>query len=896
MFLLALRELISRRTATLLAGAGLLTATLGFMILASTSLTTEATLKGDITRAWAAPYDLLVRPTGSATPIETSQGLVRPNFLSSGAGGITLQQLAAIRQIPGVDIAAPIAILGYVYWPGSAPVDISTSVLPGQELQVFRLRVTASADAGMSNVPFSDRYELVAPHGTVHYLGTQNSATMTTTLTFPGGTVDCTSFDPTVIGCWAPNIDCPRCLGQPPSVGAFGRAPGWIESFSQPLLVAAIDPAAEAKLTGLDRCVSQGSFLKAAPLQIKPMTSDPQAEPQASIPALVSTTSFVDETLHVVVEQSPQAPSLGHGATPEQLNSWAQVMSKDFAAQSLYESAIGVQGLIPGATLFVRPGDIVYQQTATDHLVAELQKQDLNVYDDRLIQAPLLQQVPPEALDNWFRPLTQADWDNTSANAHSAIATWLPTGTYDPACLPGFNQLGAGQLATYSPPEVTLPSGKKLLPTRSVGAYVNTPPLLLTTLEAAQFFSDPIQYPGGLGNKFISAVRIRISGVDTPGPVSNARLTRVAAAIKEATGLSVDIIRGSSPISIQIDLPAGKFGRPALTVTEPWAVKGVAFKFLRAVSAQNLALFGLVLVNAMVLVGETGYISAVRRQREFGVLRALGWQTLSIAWLVELEMLMLGLVVGLLALVIGVPLVFHLGLGTTAWQLAAVVPLAIGVAALAGIIPAFAAARGSAVAMIQSIARATITNRRPPAGVIGVALRELQGQWRIEASLGALAIALGASTLGVLVLISAAFKGALDTTVLGTYLAGEVQPFHLVLAGLTLVVGAIAAAEVVTLSYLERRSHLGALRALGWPASAVVRLLIAQASALGLGGGLAAMMVVVAAGLLLQARVSAIGWGLFAAIGMSLLATAIAVAAPLLHAYRANAADALRGE
>ena len=65
---------------------------------------------------------------------------------------------------------------------------------------------------------------------------------------------------------------------------------------------------------------------------------------------------------------------------------------------------------------------------------------------------------------------------------------------------------------------------------------------------------------------------------------------------------------------------------------------------------------------------------------------------------------------------------------------------------------------------------------------------------------------------------------------------------------------------------------------------------------LGLGGGLAAALVVVAVGLVLQASFSAIGWGLLAAIGMSFLATAIAVVAPLTHAYRANPADSLRGE
>jgi ABC-type antimicrobial peptide transport system permease subunit len=58
----------------------------------------------------------------------------------------------------------------------------------------------------------------------------------------------------------------------------------------------------------------------------------------------------------------------------------------------------------------------------------------------------------------------------------------------------------------------------------------------------------------------------------------------------------------------------------------------------------------------MVLVGETGYISVRRRRREFGVLRGLGWRASSIAWLGELEMLMLGLGTGLVALAAGIPL------------------------------------------------------------------------------------------------------------------------------------------------------------------------------------------------------------------------------------------------
>jgi hypothetical protein len=811
-----------------------------------------------------------------------------------------MHQLDTVRQVPGVEVAAPIAILGYVYWPATAPVDLSTAIQAGQELQVYRLHLTATADAGMSKIPFSDRYELVAPHGTVHYMGGPDIAKMTTTLTFPGGKVDCTPFDPQVVDCWAPNVDCPRCQGVRKGLGtAGGGGPGWLQSLPQPLLVAAIDPEAEARLTGLSRCVNQGTYLKSGPLQFhaRSIQGPSPPLPEVDIPSLVSTMSFLDETYALEVDKSLQPTALQNGTAPSNLANWSPVSNRDVSAQSIYDTAVGQRSQVGGATLFVRPGDVQYSQVGPDHLAANLQTPDFSVYQDAILAMAAQQQAPPEAFDDWFRRLTQADWNNSyPSNYHIAQAAWLPSGTYDPMCLPGFSDLGAGQLTTYAPPEVSLPDGKKLQPTRSAAGYVNTPPLLLTTLEAAQFFSDPVQYPGGLGDKFISAIRIRVAGVDSPGQVSRARLTRVAAAVKEATGLSVDIIRGSSPRTIQVDLAAGKFGRPALTVLEPWAVKGVAFTFLRAVSAQNLALFALVLVGAMVLVGETGYISAVRRRREFGVLRALGWRTASIAWLVELEMLLLGVVAGVVALIVGEPVALRLGLGTSAGQLAAVVPLAVAVAGLAGIIPAFAAARGSTMAMIQSIGGADITNRHAPNGLIGIAWCELRGQWRVEAALGALAIALGASTLGVLVLIAAAFRGQLDTTVLGTYISGEVRPFHLVLAALTVVVGAIAAAEVVTLSYLERRAQLGALRALGWPASAVVRFLVAQVAVLGVAGAVVAAIVVTLVGLLLHAPVSAVGWGLLGAAGMSALATATAVIAPLAHAYRANPADAIRGE
>ncbi|HEV8191877.1 MAG TPA: hypothetical protein VGP82_10395, partial [Ktedonobacterales bacterium] len=87
MLWLAFRELISRRLATALAAAGLLTAALGFTALASAAQTTQVALSGDIGRAWHTPYDLLVRPAGSVDALEARQGLIRTNYAGGLHGG-----------------------------------------------------------------------------------------------------------------------------------------------------------------------------------------------------------------------------------------------------------------------------------------------------------------------------------------------------------------------------------------------------------------------------------------------------------------------------------------------------------------------------------------------------------------------------------------------------------------------------------------------------------------------------------------------------------------------------------------------------------------------------------------------------------------------------------------
>ena len=152
---LAFTGLLARRVGTLLALAGLLTATLGFVFLAGTSRTTEAVVTGDIGRAWQAPYQLLVGPPGSHTRWRP-RAPGRPNYLAGLAnGGITDAQFAAIRAVAGVGVAAPVAVAGLTTtMRATFSVDLGPYLDSSKPIQLFKVGIDRiPADAGLSPYP-----------------------------------------------------------------------------------------------------------------------------------------------------------------------------------------------------------------------------------------------------------------------------------------------------------------------------------------------------------------------------------------------------------------------------------------------------------------------------------------------------------------------------------------------------------------------------------------------------------------------------------------------------------------------------------------------------------------------------------------------------------------------
>jgi len=493
MIRLAWRGLLARRIATALAAAGLLSAVSGFLVLAGVSRTTQAVLSGDIARAWDTPYDLLVRPPGTQTSLEATGGLVRPNFLSGVAGGITSTQLEAIRAVPGVSVAAPIAIVGSVQWPAGFPVDLGAAIGP-DAITVLRVTVVASGEAGLSRYPaMAPAYLVAAPSGRVVREGSGPAA------------VSYLEIGATRIAC-TPTI---ACYG---GLTPDAAPPALTVSWPIPIVVAGIDPQAEARLAGLDRCVTTGRYL--APSDA-PSIVEPPIGGQPTIPVLLSTTSFLDESARISIERAREPSAALGGATPDALSEWAPVGEQTASADEAYRAYLAT--LVGSAYYDASPhwtaGQVTYRGLGSDHVAALPVAPDPAVYETKTTvrgNARPVSLAPPEAGDIWFRQVERHD----QVPRGELFSRWTPVGQYNPGCLPGFDPLAGGRLEAYGLPAVTLPDGRTIGPTRSLASYVNSPPLVLTTLAGAAWLADATRFEGAPGAAFISAVRVRISGVE----------------------------------------------------------------------------------------------------------------------------------------------------------------------------------------------------------------------------------------------------------------------------------------------------------------------------------------------------------------------------------------------
>lgn len=133
--------------------ASVLMATSGFVVLTGSAETSRLQVVSDVSEHYRSVYDILVRPAGARTALERERSLVTPNFLASQYGGITVDQWRQIEQVPGVEVAAPTAMLGFTPVRHVAEFDVTELLDPALPAQVIRISPVWYGDAELSRAP-----------------------------------------------------------------------------------------------------------------------------------------------------------------------------------------------------------------------------------------------------------------------------------------------------------------------------------------------------------------------------------------------------------------------------------------------------------------------------------------------------------------------------------------------------------------------------------------------------------------------------------------------------------------------------------------------------------------------------------------------------------------------
>ena len=357
---------------------------------------------------------------------------------------------------------------------------------------------------------------------------------------------------------------------------------------------------------------------------------------------------------------------------------------------------------------------------------------------------------------------------------------------FDPARIKSFDPMSRVPLGAYRPLTVAPATaasrralhGADLLPNQNLGGLVSQPVNLITTLSALPALENSRSFTGVHAADPISVIQVRVAGATGPDALSRKRINAVAQQIAQRTGLDVDIVDGSSPSPVTVDLPASKYGPPSLTLSENWVKKGVALLILNAVDKTSVALFTLILVVCVLFVGNAATAAVRGRRRELGVLAAVGWRRSRLFATVLGELAGTGLAAGLLAAAIAVSASAGLGLDASPGRALLAVPVAVAVAVVGGLLPAWRAARADPVSSVRPPVLA-VRRAHHPRGTTSLALLNVTrtaDDVTITIEAGAFAALTGASGSGKSTMLH--MIGAIERPDSGTIISDGIAHRH----------------------------------------------------------------------------------------------------------------------
>lgn len=747
-----------------------------------------------VQQKWKVSYDILVRPPGSQLT-DPQNKLIEPNIQTGISGGITLEQWEQIKRIPGVDIAAPLSMLGYVnmalLFPEKAAID---------EPGIYRETVTITADNGVQEqtaASFS-RYFVLGPW----YL--ENSG---------GGTT------------------------------SYGISPYFDENLTMDdlFLMAGVDPTEEARLVGLDQSVLEASdsryYMESDASRIE---KQPTGAEVVELPVLMSTQNFTDKTyqfhferLDLPFSDKEQASRSmeavkGNGGEAYLKKLWS-VADKTYTFHTEQ-----MQGM------FMKNRSIAFEyMPETWHVRLKATPLVLepvaNAYRDQWPYSYQAQRFSTPETYQWFtsdvlRPYEEFERKaipGTSMNGYFFNPELI--GFYDPLKLKmAMDPLSEPPMDTYRPPSAKLifddamrplNPPATLKPVNNPLGLLTSPPTMLTTIDAAANI---------LKDKPISVIRIKAAGISEVSEESQRKLEQIASQIREQTGLEADIVFGSSPQPVLIHVPASG-SQPALGwVEQQWIKLGTKFVIVKEMRIGFSGMLLLVNLMAVLYVAATNLVSFLVRKQYFALMLSTGWQPTHIIRLIALENIIIGGFVAFLIWSSQGCLVFfgQSELSLTRFTVTGLAGFAIY--GLGGMPVLLLVRRISPMEAIRSGEMSVKVRRIAKVhGVFHVALSHFAGKIKRN-TLSVLSIAMPTTLLMFFLFVTVQLKGVFYSSWFGQYAVGEIGSTHYWAVGICLLIALFTTAEIIWQNVSERKQEIALLQALGWRSHAIRRLVLME--------------------------------------------------------------------
>lgn len=848
-----------------------------FSILSASAESSRLDVRDTAASQGRGAFDILVRPNGSRTGIEQARALVQAGYLSENSEGISQADVDTITNMPDVEVAAPIAVIGSKWSDYDYSVKVPKDAYPQPgEQNLTRLTTTYTYDNGASTVVSDPVYFIQDQR-----ISLEDNGYMTT------GGLDACEHDTSTREMVATGTAYAWCIGtddvdyRSNYFAHFNHAP-----FPQMFPVIAVDPEAEARLVGLDNAVTHGQYFpKERP---KPAQLTSFAHNKATvIPALVSTGYTPGVSSETVVERLPnhlidtlyRTNSLDsikgeQGVVIHRQEDTAQTALEDITnlADTAAESRAHLRNalLSDSVTLdyLLKPGPVTYTSISDGNspLAVGEQKTDTRRWNGAEPPSVALRVVPPGGEDTTFRKLTPYKLDlNWMKNKTIMFSHW---GTFDAAAVAATAGEAGTQLGAYAALNARAGNDRSeeilgsdtLSPSLNAAGFVARGPSLVISTEYLDVFWHPdwerlavtdeelasvkktgsfnedwpahpgIKEPIVNPEKPFNAIRIRVAGVTGADEISREKARLTAERIERKTGLVVDIMLGASPAMQQVVLPAGRYGRPEVLLDTEFTKKSVVATIVESVDKKSLFLSVLVLGVSLLFVCNIVIAMIRARRSEFAVRRALGWSAWRLARLVATEIMVLGVVAGIVGAGLASLYFLATDLSTQWWRPALAAPGALAVVLPAGLAGAWGA---SNAAPMEAVHRPARTGRAMSArGLVSFGWMNLRREPnRVALAASSVTVSVAAITFVVGILLS--FQGAVVGSVLGDAVAVQVRGSDIAaLVGIALL-GTLGVGNMMWLNLRERTDEIAVLSSTGWTARRITVVMCLEGALVG---------------------------------------------------------------